>query len=156
MSHSVPPDPIDTRTAEQREADGEVAKLAERGEFLSVAPTQRAEAVRRVKERYERQRELAARLGLSLGALRRSLGVSQGSVAEVVGTQRSNISRIENGRYGGISLERFLGMIHALESESKLSLMTAIGRQSAGTVSVLISEPALTAIRSPADCIEAA
>jgi len=104
----------DPRTKEQQDADNEILDRFERGKFLVVDPTVKREALDFVKKKNHERRELVAQIAGMIGRLRKQLGISQEEVAKAIGTQKTFISRIESGRYGGITFERFLAMFQFL------------------------------------------
>ena len=106
----------DPRSREERAADEEVLQGFERGEFLDVDQAVDRAAVEHVQRRYRLRRELVATLGKELGVLRRAHGLTQEQVAQVVGTNKSNISRLESGRYGGLTVERFIAVLDAFQA----------------------------------------
>jgi DNA-binding XRE family transcriptional regulator len=96
---------------EERVADDRARRLFERGEFLEVDPRAEREAIEDVRRRYQARRETVASLGKELGVLRRAHGLTQEQVAATLGTKKSNISRLESGRYGGLTIEYFMAVI---------------------------------------------
>lgn len=108
----------DSRRPEDRSADEEVLRQFEKGEFLDVDPNAEQQAVEHVGRRYEARRQLVAMLGKELGILRRAHGLTQEQVAHAVGTNKSNISRLESGRYGGLTVERLMAVLEAFEALS--------------------------------------
>jgi transcriptional regulator with XRE-family HTH domain len=107
----------DPRSPEQKRADQEVLEAVERGEFPTPDAAARKEALARLRKK-KQARAQAAELGAALGAARRELGITQERLAEALGTQKSNISRLESGRYGGMSIETFLAACTALKNLS--------------------------------------
>jgi transcriptional regulator with XRE-family HTH domain len=101
----------DPRTPEQRAADEEVLELVKAKKFFDVTEGQERRAAHEAEADYRARRRIVAAVGAELGALRRRRGLSQQQVAARIGTQKSNISRLESGRYGGLSLERFLALL---------------------------------------------
>lgn len=106
----------DPRAEDQRRADEEVLRRFDRGEFLAVDPAAERAATAYVQRRHQARRELVATLGKELGVLRRAHRLTQGQVARAVGTNKSNISRLESGRYGGLTVERFIAVLDAFEA----------------------------------------
>lgn len=106
----------DSRGKNERSADEDVLRRFERGEFLRVDPATERAAIEHVQGRREARRELVATLGKELGVLRRAHGLTQDQVARVVGTGKSNISRLESGRYGGLTVERFIAVLDAFQA----------------------------------------
>lgn len=140
----------DPRTEAERRTDKEVLAKFESGKFLAIAPEREADAIRRVERAYGTRRKLAATLGTQLGILRRGKGMSQEQLARIVGTKKSNISRLESGRYGGLSIERFLAVLQTL---SELPIEAALNRpRGAG----LIHDEAFERFHAPTDCLETA
>jgi DNA-binding XRE family transcriptional regulator len=140
----------DPRTAAERRADEQVLAKFEFGEFLAMPPEREAAAVERIEQAYEARRRVAGALGAQLGILRRGKGMSQEQLARMVGTKKSNISRLESGRHGGLSIERFLAILQAL---SEVPIEAALRRPThAGLISVKVFER----FRAPTDCLETA
>jgi len=106
----------DPRDSDARASDEEVLRRFERGEFLHVDQAAERRAVEHVQRRYALRRELVATLGKELGVLRRAHGLTQEQVARAVGTHKSNISRLESGRYGGLTVERFIAVVDAFRA----------------------------------------
>ena len=140
----------DPRTAAERRTDEDVLAKFESGEFLAVAPEREAEAIKRVERAYETRRRLAAALGTQLGILRRGKGMSQEQLARMVGTKKSNISRLESGRYGGLSIERFLAIFQTL---GELPIEASLNRPSRAG---LIHDETFERFHAPTDCLETA
>ena len=127
----------DPRTAAQRRADEAVLQGFERGALLTVDPALEREAIDFVERRYQARRELVASLGRALGLLRSAQGLTQAQLASALGTNKSNISRLESGRYGGLTVERFIAVLDAFQV-----LGTPTARQSAsGSTSQLSPTP---------------
>ena len=106
----------DPRTAAERRADQKVLRLFERGELLGVDAGVEREAVDHVQRRYQARREAVASLGKELGVLRRAHGLTQDQVAIALGTKKSNISRLESGQYGGLTIEYFMAVLDAFRA----------------------------------------
>lgn len=104
----------DPRSEPQRRADEEVLASVERGDFLRVAPSIERAAIELMTRRQAERRQFAARLGVRLGLLRRAHGISQQQLARVLGTSKSNVSRLENGRDGGLTVERLVAVEDAI------------------------------------------
>ena len=138
----------DPRSEPQRRADQEVLAGFERGEFLRVAPSIERAAIDFVTRRQVERRQFAASLGVRLGLLRRSHGVSQQQLARVLGTSKSNVSRLESGRDGGLTVERLVAVEDAIRS---LAGRPTVGVREEGLIHV---EP-LDRFRTPMDCPEA-
>ncbi|MSP63460.1 MAG: XRE family transcriptional regulator [Myxococcales bacterium] len=47
--------------------------------------------------------------------------LTQDQVADAVGTKKSNISRLESGRYGGLTIERFIALLDAFQALGRRS-----------------------------------
>lgn len=110
----------DPRSAAEQRADKDLLRSFERGKVLQVQAGVVDKAVEHVLGRRADRRDLVALLGRELGVLRRAHGLSQEAVAHAVGTNKSNISRLESGRYGGLTVERFIAVLEAFD---------ALGRQ---------------------------
>jgi transcriptional regulator with XRE-family HTH domain len=106
----------DPRTLAERQADDSVRHLFERGEILSVDANVERDAIAHVQHRYQARRETVAALGKELGVLRRAHGWTQDQVAIAMGTKKSNISRLESGNYGGLTIEYFMAIIDAFRA----------------------------------------
>jgi transcriptional regulator with XRE-family HTH domain len=106
----------DPRSGEEKRADDELLRRFRKGEVLQVAPASEREAIDYVQRRHQMRRDLVAALGKELGVLRRAHGLTQEEVACAVGTAKSNISRLESGRYGGLTVERFVAVLDAFEA----------------------------------------
>jgi DNA-binding transcriptional regulator YiaG len=139
----------DPRTEAERRADRKVLSAFEAGEFLQVDPSTEAAAIARVEQAYEARRRLAATMGLHLGTLRRARGLSQEQVARLLGTRKSNVSRVESGRYGGMTIERFLAFLEVVGGPFAQGSARISDR-------ALIHEATLEKFKSPMDCLEAA
>ena len=111
----------DPRTVAERRADDSVRRLFERGELLEVDAGVEREAVNHVQGRYQTRRETVATLGKELGVLRRAHGLTQDQVALALGTKKSNISRLESGHYGGLTIEYFMAVIDAFRALEEAS-----------------------------------
>ena len=103
----------DPRTAAEKRADASALRLFQQGDFLSVDRTVERDAMAHVQRRYQARRETVASLGKELGILRRAHGLTQEQVAVALGTQKSNISRLESGQYGGLTIEYFIAVLDA-------------------------------------------
>ncbi|HEX9620782.1 MAG TPA: helix-turn-helix transcriptional regulator [Polyangiaceae bacterium] len=106
----------DPRTSSEKRADSAVRRLAERGEFLEVDAGLERQAEEHVRRRQQARRETVASLGKELGILRRAHGWTQEQVAGALGTNKSNISRLESGHYGGMTIEYFIAVIEAFRA----------------------------------------
>jgi len=139
----------DPRSEAQRRADEEALVLFERGEFLSVKPSAERAAIDLVTRRQAERRQLAASLGVRLGLLRRAHGISQPQLARVLGTSKSNVSRLESGRDGGLTVERLIAVEDAIRSLAGRTRTAARGER-------LIRVDPLDRFRNPTDCLETA
>ena len=111
----------DPRTVAQRRADDSVRRLFERGELLEIDAEVERAAVDHVQGRYQARRDTVAALGKELGFLRRAHGLTQDQVALALGTKKSNISRLESGHYGGLTIEYFMAVIDAFRALEEAS-----------------------------------
>jgi DNA-binding XRE family transcriptional regulator len=109
----------DPRTSAEKQADEDVRRRFERGEFLAVDPSIEKQALEYVQRRYEARRDIVATLGKEIGVLRRAHGLTQDQLARAAGTAKSNISRLESGRYGGLTVERFIAVLDAFDALGK-------------------------------------
>lgn len=139
----------DPRSEPQRRADEEVLAAFERGDFLRVPASVERAATELVTRRQAERRRFAASLGVRLGLLRRAHGISQQQLARVLGTTKSNISRLESGRDGGLMVERFV----AVEDAIRLLAGRTVAR---GRDEGLIHLEPLDRFREPTDPLEAA
>jgi DNA-binding XRE family transcriptional regulator len=121
----------DPRSTEERHADESVLRLFEQGDFLQVEPALEREAIEYVQRRHKARREVVAALGKELGVLRRAHGLTQEQVACALGTKKSNISRLESGRYGGLTVEYFLAILDTFRVLGRAELKTPAGKSSA-------------------------
>jgi transcriptional regulator with XRE-family HTH domain len=87
------------------------------------------DAVAHVQRRYQARRETVASLGKELGVLRRAHGLTQDQVAITVGTKKSNISRLESGHYGGLTIEYFMAIIDAFRALDQSSSRAGTARR---------------------------
>jgi len=106
----------DPRTLAERQADNAVRRLFEQGHILGVDANVERDAIAHVQQRYQTRRETVAALGKELGVLRRAHGWTQDQVATAMGTKKSNISRLESGNYGGLTIEYFMAIIDAFRA----------------------------------------
>lgn len=139
----------DPRSERQRRADEEVLAGFERGDFLGVPPSIEKAAIEAVTRRQAERRQFAANLGVRLGLLRRGHGISQQQLARVLGTTKSNISRLESGRDGGLTVERFVAV------EDAVRLLAGRGVMSGRDEGLIHLEP-LDRFRKPTDPLETA
>ena len=137
------------RSESQRRADAEALAGVERGKFLRVSPSIEKAAIEFVTRRQAERREFAAQLGIRLGLLRRAHGISQQQLARVLGTNKSNVSRLERGRDGGLTVERLVAVEEAIRS---LAGRAAPG----GHEDRLIHVEPFDQFRNPIDCLEMA
>lgn len=142
----------DPRTPDQRRADEEVLRAFEDGEFLNIPQSARTEAIEKLRAK-NMARQQAAELGATLGKIRRIVGITQEELALSMGTQKSNISRLESGRYGGLSIETVLSLCSALQVASGVNPLVLAGHRVTGT-SMFISQPELRHFASPRNCLE--
>jgi len=106
----------DPRGTAERRVDARVLQLFERGDFLKVDAAIERDAVDHVQRRRQARRETVAALGKELGILRRAHGLTQEQVALALGTKKSNISRLESGQYGGLTIEYFIAVLDAFHA----------------------------------------
>jgi transcriptional regulator with XRE-family HTH domain len=119
----------DPRSTEEKHADQDVLKRLRRAQFLRIDPDREREAIEYVERRYRDRREMVAALGSELGTLRRAHGLTQDDLASALGTAKSNISRLESGRYGGLTIERFLAVLDAIHVLAKRTEQKRKGRE---------------------------
>lgn len=120
----------DPRSAEERRADESALRRFEQGDFLQVDPELEREAIEYVQRRHKARREVVAGLGKELGVLRRAHGLTQEQVALALGTNKSNISRLESGRYGGLTIEYFIAILDAFRALDRTETKTRAGKAS--------------------------
>jgi transcriptional regulator with XRE-family HTH domain len=80
-----------------------------------------------------------ASLGKELGVLRRAHGLTQDQVAVALGTKKSNISRLESGQYGGLTIEYFMAVLDAFRALGEAS--SRAGTRRGGIVPVRRAPP---------------
>ena len=119
----------DPRTLAERQADDSVRRLFARGQVLGVDANVERDAIAHVQHRYQARRETVAALGKELGLLRRAHGWTQDQVAIAMGTKKSNISRLESGSYGGLTIEYFIAIIDAFRALDRGSSRRGTVRQ---------------------------
>lgn len=140
---------VDPRSESQRRADEDLLAAFERGDALRVPPSVEKAAIEHVARRQKERRQFAASLGIRLGLLRRAHGISQHRLARVLGTTKSNISRLESGREGGLTVERFVAIEDALRL---LAARTTVSGEAGGLIHL---EP-LDRFRKPVDALDVA
>ncbi len=106
----------DPRTPTERAADESARRLFEHGGFVGVDEATEREAIEHVQSRYQARRDTVAALGKELGLLRQAHGLTQAAVAAARGTKKSNLSRLESGRYGGLTIEYFMAVVDAFRA----------------------------------------
>jgi transcriptional regulator with XRE-family HTH domain len=146
---SIRREPQDPCTDAQRQADADVqAAFA----HAPLASETRTAALAQARARKEHARARAAQVGEVLGQLRRLAGLTQAEVAAAVGTQRTDLSRLESGRYGGLSVERVVAILDVLEATAGLGLGAFLpGR---GPAAPTISDTFFPGLAVPAEGIE--
>lgn len=92
----------DPRSPEQKKMDEAMQKDIESGILIRADEKTRQQAIKLAHKR-KRIRAFVAKIGRRLGALRRLNGMTQAQVAEGMMTTPSAISRIESGKYGGLT-----------------------------------------------------
>jgi len=139
----------DPRSEPQRRADEAALTSFEHGDLLRVPPSIEKAAIDFVTKRHADRRTFAASLGFRLGLLRSAHGISQQQLARVLGTAKSNVSRLERGRDGGVTVERLMAVEEAIRSLA--------GRtHTAGREERLIHVEPLDRFQNPMDCLETA
>ena len=106
----------DPRTESERHADKGVLEGVESGRLLKIDPARERKAIALVQGRHQARRDTVAILGRELGILRRAHGLTQEQVAVALGTKKSNISRLESGQYGGLTIEYFMAILEAFSA----------------------------------------
>jgi len=104
----------DRRTPKQRRQDEEVQRAIEQGTFSRLSSQAKQESRGRAGVRKESRRQAEA-LGLVLGDIRRGVGLTQAQVASRLGTKRPDISRLESGRHGGLTVDRLFAFLLTLQ-----------------------------------------
>jgi len=102
---------------EEKSLDAKVQQAVEDGVFSFLTPKERDCSIACAKRRKE-ARKRAEEIGRDLARLRRDADMTQEQLAEMIGTNRTDISRLESGRYGGLTIERFLAILDAIGSAS--------------------------------------
>ncbi|MBM4441438.1 MAG: helix-turn-helix transcriptional regulator [Candidatus Rokubacteria bacterium] len=138
----------DPRTASERRADVGFLAAFERGEILRVPPSVERAAIDALSRRHAERRQFAAALGVRLGVFRRAHGISQEQLARVLRTTKGNVSRLESGREGGLTVERLITV------ENAVRLLA--GQRLAETGEGLIHLDVLDRFQKPADTLEVA
>ena len=110
----------DKRTTVQKQQDEEVQKALENGSFSRLTPEDRHQSRERARLTKEARRQ-AETIGIELAQLRRCAGLTQDQLARIIGTQRTAISRLESGRYGGLTVERHVAILSAISAASGMS-----------------------------------
>ena len=136
----------DRRTSAERRRDATVERAIEAGTFSRLTAGDRRQSRDRARLR-KAARASAERLGLAIGDLRRSAGIPQARLAQLIGTQRTDLSRLESGRYGGVTVDRLNALVMAIKEESGMSWTEILGLKRGG--------PSY-AFRSVADTVESA
>ena len=139
----------DPRSERQRRADEAALAAFDDGKFLRVSPAIERAAIEFVTRRQAERRTFAGQLGVRLGLLRRAHGISQQQLARVLGTSKSNVSRLERGRDGGLTVERLIAVEEAIRS---LAGRAAVASHEERLIHV---EP-LGRFQNPIDCLETA
>jgi len=114
----------DPRTTAQKRADAALLRAFERGSLPRASPEDRRRALDRLRERRRRARKAAARMGVGIKAMRLALGMTQDELARSMMTQRSDVSRLETGDYGGMTIERLLLIVDTLAGRSGMNSVT--------------------------------
>ena len=117
----------DPRTSKQRQRDEEVQRAIEKGTFSRLSVQARQDSRRRASVRKESRRRAAA-LGVALSEIRRGLGLTQAQVAVRLGTKRPDISRLESGRYAGLTTDRLIALLITLQEASSVPLQSLLVR----------------------------
>jgi len=112
----------DPRHESERHADESVLAGVKSGRLLKVDPVREREAIAFVQGRHQARRDTVAMLGRELGILRRAHRLTQEQVAVALGTKKSNISRLESGQYGGLTIEYFMAILEAFSALDRAKL----------------------------------
>lgn len=110
----------DPRTTEEKRQDKQVQEAIQDGTFTLLSQEERRQSIARARMKKEARR-MAERIGLNLAGLRRDANLTQEQLARRIGTQRTAISRLESGRYGGLTIERFLLIMEAISNASEVT-----------------------------------
>ncbi|MBI2570338.1 MAG: helix-turn-helix domain-containing protein [Candidatus Schekmanbacteria bacterium] len=119
----------DTCTPAERAADEKALEAFERGGFLAVPPEAKEEATERLRRRRREAEEAAAKVGLILREIRGLAGVTQAELAKALGTQKSNVSRMESGRYKGLGVVTLVAVRNALRSLTGIDPFVLLGER---------------------------
>jgi len=103
----------------QRRQDEAVQQAIAAGSFSRLTPEEGRRSRKRAALKREARRKAEA-LGLDLAELRRGAGLTQAELATLIGTQRTDISRLESGRYGGLTVDRLVAILAAVKGASGL------------------------------------
>ena len=114
----------DPRTPEEKLQDEKVQQAIQDGTFFLLTPEERRQSIARARLKKEARKKAEA-IGQDLARLRREANMTQEQLAKLIGTKRTDISRLESGRYGGLTIERFLAIIDAIKSTSEVTLNEA-------------------------------
>lgn len=128
----------DPRTEDQKKADEKLRAALENGTCPRASDSDRKKAIQLIERKKEARQE-AAKLGIELVALRRCFGITQKELAGAIGTQHSDISRIERGDYGGLTIERFLLILARISEMSNIDLETFFFKSASQPVCPTIS-----------------
>jgi transcriptional regulator with XRE-family HTH domain len=128
----------DPRTEAQKKIDNEIRCSAEEGVLPKASKIVRKKAIDLARKK-SFARQAAAKVGLELGCLRRCFGITQEEIAEAIGTKRSDISRIERGDYGGLTIERLFSILSIIMEHEAISLDALLQRDKARSSLLLIS-----------------
>jgi DNA-binding XRE family transcriptional regulator len=107
----------DPRTTVQKQQDEEVQNALEDGSFSRLTSQDRDQSRERARLKKDARRKAEA-IGIELAHLRRSAGLTQAQLARIIGTQRTAISRLESGRYGGLTVDRYVAILSAINAAS--------------------------------------
>lgn len=110
----------DSRTTQEKRRDDDVQRAIEAGTFSHLTTAQRVQLRERARLK-KAARQAAEAVGLEVGELRRRAGLTQAAVAELISTQRTDITRLESGRYGGLTVDRLIALMTAIKQASGMT-----------------------------------
>jgi predicted XRE-type DNA-binding protein len=117
----------DPRTEAQKKFDDEIRQAVDEDSLPKASKVVRQKAIDLARKKHL-ARQAAAKVGVELGCLRRCFSITQEEVAEAIGTKRSDISRIERGDYGGLTIERLFLILSTIAEHEAISIDALLER----------------------------